>query len=198
MIVLYTLQAASITRIRGGLFYAIHTFFQNHGFLHVTIPIITSVKSTDDPVPFQVTTLLSKSEEVGEHALENRRSINLQVLRDAVEEKLKKVQELKRSESDKEALATAMQDLEKTKWLTMQLEEQQKMQSTVILNDKSHKTVNFSEDFFSWSAYLTNGGHLHLECYACAVGNVYSFGPTFKANKSQIKRSFGRGVDGRG
>lgn len=155
----------------------------------MTIPIITSVKSTDDPEPFQVTTLLSKSEKVDEHALENRGSINLQVLRDAVEEKHKKVQELKRSESDEEALATAMQDLEKTKWLTTQLEEQQKMQSTVLLNDKSHKTVNFSEDFFSCRAYLTNGGHLHLECYACALGNVYSFGPTFKANKSQIKRS---------
>lgn len=36
-------------------------------------------------------------------------------------------------------------------------------------------------DYFSCQAFLTVSGRLHLESYACALGNVYSFGPRFKA-----------------
>ncbi|KAK9148355.1 hypothetical protein Scep_007112 [Stephania cephalantha] len=33
--------------------------------------------------------------------------------------------------------------------------------------------------------HLTASYQLHLESYACALGNVYTFGPTFRAEKSQ-------------
>jgi len=48
--------------------------------------------------------------------------------------------------------------------------------------------VNFSEDFFGRSTYLTVSGQLNVETYACALGNVYTFGPTFRAENSNTPR----------
>lgn len=48
--------------------------------------------------------------------------------------------------------------------------------------------VDFSQDFFSKPAYLTVSGQLSGETYACALGDIYTFGPTFRAEKSQTTR----------
>ena len=44
------------------------------------------------------------------------------------------------------------------------------------------------EDFFGRRTNLTVSGQLELEAYACALGNVYSFGPTFRAENSNTPR----------
>ncbi len=44
--------------------------------------------------------------------------------------------------------------------------------------------VNFSEDFFGKSAHLTVSGQLNAESFAEAFCNVYTFGPTFRAENS--------------
>ncbi len=49
-------------------------------------------------------------------------------------------------------------------------------------------SVDFSQDFFGRSAGLTVSGQLNAECYAMAFGNVYTFGPTFRAEKSYTPR----------
>lgn len=46
----------------------------------------------------------------------------------------------------------------------------------------------FPVDFFGEQAYLTQTGQLHLECACMALGKVYSFGPTFRAEKSKTRR----------
>jgi len=43
-------------------------------------------------------------------------------------------------------------------------------------------------DFFGRRTNLTVSGQLELEAYACALGNVYSFGPTFRAENSNTPR----------
>lgn len=43
---------------------------------------------------------------------------------------------------------------------------------------------NYGEDFFRRHACLTVSGQLHIEPFALALGNVYSFGPTFRAENS--------------
>lgn len=48
--------------------------------------------------------------------------------------------------------------------------------------------VDYSKDFFGRSANLTVSGQLSAECYAMAFGNVYTFGPTFRAEKSYTAR----------
>lgn len=44
--------------------------------------------------------------------------------------------------------------------------------------------VNFEEDFFGKPAHLTVSGQLNVETYATAFRNVYTFGPTFRAENS--------------
>jgi len=53
-------------------------------------------------------------------------------------------------------------------------------------NDKGQ--VNFAEDFFGKAASLTVSGQLNVETYCMAFRNVYTFGPTFRAEKSFTPR----------
>jgi asparaginyl-tRNA synthetase len=48
--------------------------------------------------------------------------------------------------------------------------------------------VDVSQDFFGRSTYLTVSGQLEAETYACALGKVYTFGPTFRAEDSNTPR----------
>jgi len=48
--------------------------------------------------------------------------------------------------------------------------------------------VDFSQDFFSKSTNLTVSGQLNAECFALAYSNVYTFGPTFRAENSNTAR----------
>ncbi len=48
--------------------------------------------------------------------------------------------------------------------------------------------VNYGEDFFQKPAYLTVSGQLQAETMALAFGKVYTFGPTFRAEKSYTQR----------
>ena len=47
---------------------------------------------------------------------------------------------------------------------------------------------DYSEDFFGKKAGLTVSGQLNGETYACALGNIYTFGPTFRAEHSNTTR----------
>ncbi len=49
-------------------------------------------------------------------------------------------------------------------------------------------TVDYTQDFFGKSANLTVSGQLSAECFAMAFSNVYTFGPTFRAEKSYTAR----------
>ncbi|KAJ1457863.1 hypothetical protein M885DRAFT_514359 [Pelagophyceae sp. CCMP2097] len=53
---------------------------------------------------------------------------------------------------------------------------------------KAAKSGDFSNDFFARQAFLTVSGQLSAEAYACALGDVYTFGPTFRAENSQTTR----------
>ena len=48
--------------------------------------------------------------------------------------------------------------------------------------------VDYSKDFFGKAANLTVSGQLNVETYAMAFGKVYTFGPTFRAEKSNTQR----------
>jgi len=49
-------------------------------------------------------------------------------------------------------------------------------------------TTLFPVDYFEEQAYLTQSGQLYAEALAMALGKVYSFGPTFRAEKSKTRR----------
>jgi len=106
----------AVTRVRNTLSYAIHSFFQDRGFVYVHTPIITSSDSEGAGEMFQVTTL----------------------------------------------------PLEK-----------------VPRNDRG---VAYDQDFFGKRAALTVSGQLEAEIFALAFRDVYTFGPTFRAENSNTTR----------
>jgi asparaginyl-tRNA synthetase len=48
--------------------------------------------------------------------------------------------------------------------------------------------INYKEDFFGKETNLTVSGQLEAEAYAMALGKVYTFGPTFRAENSNTSR----------
>ena len=48
--------------------------------------------------------------------------------------------------------------------------------------------VDFSKDFFAKRTYLTVSGQLEVEPFCCSLGDVYTFGPTFRAENSNTPR----------
>ncbi|MDO5637894.1 MAG: asparagine--tRNA ligase [Myroides sp.] len=49
-------------------------------------------------------------------------------------------------------------------------------------------TINYKEDFFGKHTNLTVSGQLEGEAYAMALGSIYTFGPTFRAENSNTSR----------
>lgn len=101
----------AVARVRSRLGYAVHTFFQDRGFLHVHTPIITT----------------SDCEGAGE-------------------------------------------------------------MFTVAARGTGVNSGGQPDDFFGKPAGLTVSGQLQAEVYAQAMGNVYTFGPTFRAENSHTSR----------
>jgi len=56
----------------------------------------------------------------------------------------------------------------------------------VPLNER--KEIDYTQDFFGKPAYLTVSGQLEAEIMAMAFSNVYTFGPTFRAENSNTSR----------
>mmetsp|Transcript_713 Transcript_713/g.1006 ORF Transcript_713/g.1006 Transcript_713/m.1006 type:complete len:195 (+) Transcript_713:798-1382(+) len=50
------------------------------------------------------------------------------------------------------------------------------------------RKVNYRQDFFRKPAFLTVSGQINVETYCCGMGDVYTFGPTFRAEKSDTSR----------
>ncbi|CAN0466246.1 unnamed protein product, partial [Laminaria digitata] len=46
----------------------------------------------------------------------------------------------------------------------------------------------YDQDFFARRTGLTVSGQLNVETHACALGDVYTFGPTFRAENSHTSR----------
>ena len=62
-------------------------------------------------------------------------------------------------------------------------------QVTTLNNTKvKTKNLDYTEDFFGKKTSLTVSGQLEAETYALGLGNVYTFGPTFRAENSNTSR----------
>ncbi len=53
---------------------------------------------------------------------------------------------------------------------------------------KEDGSVDFNQDFFGKETHLTVSGQLEAETYAMGLGEVYTFGPTFRAENSNTTR----------
>lgn len=106
----------AIARVRNAMSLAIHTFFQERGFLYIHTPIITGSDCEGAGEMFKVTSF----------------------------------------------------DLENI--------------------PKKNGSTDFTKDFFGSPSLLTVSGQLEAEVYALSLGDVYTFGPTFRAENSNTPR----------
>jgi len=53
---------------------------------------------------------------------------------------------------------------------------------------KENGSIDYAQDFFGKPAYLTVSGQLNAEVFACSHSDVYTFGPTFRAENSNTSR----------
>ncbi len=64
--------------------------------------------------------------------------------------------------------------------------------TTLPLNDvpidKTNNQADYTKDFFGKRTSLTVSGQLEGEIYACSLGNIYTFGPAFRAEHSNTAR----------
>ena len=60
--------------------------------------------------------------------------------------------------------------------------------TTLPMEEIEKGKVDYKEDFFGKKSALTVSGQLNVETYAMAYGNVYTFGPTFRAEHSNTAR----------
>ncbi|KAF8014688.1 hypothetical protein BT93_H0485 [Corymbia citriodora subsp. variegata] len=178
-----TTTVASIMHIRNALTFATHTFFHDNGFLHVQVPIITSTDAEGSSQKFHVVVLSRKTvSQKDQTVMKESTGASVEAIKAAAREKSKLVEELRRTDSNKEALVAALQDLKKTDELASHVEAKEKLKPGAPMKAEEMK---FSEDFFPRETYLTVSGRLHLESYACALGQVYSFGPRFRADRTE-------------
>ena len=59
---------------------------------------------------------------------------------------------------------------------------------TTLSTNISQKNIDYKKDFFGKKTHLTVSGQLEAESYAMGLGNVYTFGPTFRAENSNTTR----------
>jgi asparaginyl-tRNA synthetase len=71
--------------------------------------------------------------------------------------------------------------------VTTMMSAAQKDGKNLAIDPKTGK-FNYESDFFSKPSFLTVSGQLSVENYACALADVYTFGPTFRAENSHTSR----------
>ncbi|XP_050212363.1 asparagine--tRNA ligase, cytoplasmic 1 [Mercurialis annua] len=183
---------SAIARIRNALAFSTHSFFQEYGFLYVHTGIITSSDCEGAGEMFQVTTLLSEIERIEKDLIQNPppSDADIEEAKCVANEKGGVVTELKSAKKRKEEVSDevfngAVADLKLAKANVTKLEERAKIKPGLPKKDGK---VDYGLDFFARQAFLTVSGQLQVETYACAVGNVYTFGPTFRAENSHTSR----------
>jgi asparaginyl-tRNA synthetase len=60
--------------------------------------------------------------------------------------------------------------------------------NTAELVKQQVKKIDYSKDFFGRQAFLTVSGQLNAEAFSCSLSDVYTFGPTFRAENSNTSR----------
>ena len=184
----------AVTRVRNQLAYATHTFFQQHGFQYVNTPIVTASDCEGAGEQFQVTTLIngidgpsvasaqsnvaSEADIAAAKAAAAEQGVVVKTLKDAKKE----------GEATKEEVDEAVAELLALKAKAESLENSSAAAAGGDIPRDAAGAVDYGKDFFGKPSYLTVSGQLNAEIYACAMRDVYTFGPTFRAENSNTSR----------
>jgi aspartyl/asparaginyl-tRNA synthetase/glutathione S-transferase len=167
-------------RIRHAMAYATHTFFHNHGFLYIHTPILTGADCEGAGEQFGVTTMLGS-----DHLQPN---VTIPIHKPPEPPTIVTTADGEEQQEKPQISKSEMKRLAKQK---------------AKGNDKTHGPVpgtgpvdpeivvgaiDYSHDFFCQRMNLTVSGQLNVETHACALSDVYTFGPTFRAEESRTYR----------
>jgi len=168
-------------RVRSALSFATHEFFRSRGFVHVHTPLLTASDCEGAGEMFRVTTLPAAGEAAQPAAAAAGCGDDVAALDRAVKSAGEAVRALKEAAVvDKEAVDGAVQEL---------LARKAKLQAATEKQVAGKPAGDpLADDFFGRAAYLTVSGQLCAETYASALGDVYTFGPTFRAEDSNTAR----------
>ncbi|KAI5318501.1 hypothetical protein L3X38_038209 [Prunus dulcis] len=182
-----TSTMGAVARIRDELSYATKIFFHEHGFCYVNTPNITTSDCEGAGEMFQVTTLISEAEKLEKNLIKNPppSEVDVESAKLIIKQRGNDVAQLKSVKASKQEIGTAVAELQKAKDNVLKMEERSKLQPGIPQKDGK---IDYSQDFFARQAFLTVSGQLQLESYACALSTVYTFGPTFRAEKSHTSR----------
>lgn len=145
-------------RVRHAMAYATHKFFHDHGFLYIHTPIVTCADCEGAGEQFAVTTMLGTDPHV--------KDVTLPVFEEVEEKKLSKKEQKRLAKN----------------------EGKDKVESNKLEETKIPGAVDYTKDFFGRRGNLTVSGQLNVETHACALSDVYTFGPTFRAENSHTSR----------
>jgi aspartyl/asparaginyl-tRNA synthetase len=161
---------AAVMRIRHAMAYATHKFFHDNGFLYIHTPIITCADCEGAGEQFGVTNML------GNDHLKTDVKLSYH---EAPKEESNENEEKKLSKNEMKRLA----------------KQAAKAGHKEVSSDfgkpedvKVVGAVDYTNDFFGRRANLTVSGQLNVETHACALSDVYTFGPTFRAENSHTSR----------
>ena len=189
----------AVTRVRNQLAYATHTFFQQHGFQYVNTPIVTASDCEGAGEQFQITTLINgidgASSAAAAPAKPAASETDIAAAKTAASEQGAAVKALKDAKKEgkatKEEVDEAVAQLLALKATAEALENPPAAAAAAAggeLPRDASGAVDYSKDFFGKPSYLTVSGQLNAEIYACAMRDVYTFGPTFRAENSNTSR----------
>ena len=187
-----TKTVGAALRVRGCLSRATHDFFGQNGFVQVHTPIITASDCEGAGEAFQVTTLLAEVDAAlkmnGSGSASESSSSSLASAEAAVAAAADAVRDAKAAEApDKTQIAAAVERLNEAKGAAASLRNAAEV-SKGPARTAEGKSIDYSRDFFGKPAFLTVSGQLQAEAAACALGDVYTFGPTFRAENSNTSR----------
>ena len=184
-----TKTVGAVLRVRGCLNRATHDFFGKNGFVQVHTPIITASDCEGAGEAFQVTTLLAEVDEALRRGGAGADSSSSLASADAaVAAAADAVRSAKAAAAaDKAAIAAAVEHLNAAKAVAASLRSGLEAASGPA-RAAGGRSIDYGRDFFGKPAFLTVSGQLQAEAAACALGDVYTFGPTFRAENSNTSR----------
>lgn len=172
-------------RVRSALAAATHEFYQAAGFAYVHTPVITAADCEGAGEAFQVTTLLA-AVDAALAAGAPPSDADLAAADAAVSAAGGAVRASKEAgggKADPGALAALAAAKEAAEAL--------RARAAALAGPARSSTapsLDYGPDFFGARATLTVSGQLQAEAAACALGDVYTFGPTFRAENSNTAR----------
>lgn len=177
-----------VLRIRSELSSTTDTYFRDNGFQRVHTPIITTSDCEGAGEMFQVTTLFSQAEKLEKELKENPApsQADIDAAKIVVKEKGDTVTQLKSAQATKQEVSTAVLELKKAKESVSRMEERSRLRPGIPRREDG--SIAFENDFFKCPSYLTVSGQLQLETLVCGLTDVYTFGPTFRAENSHTSR----------